>query len=422
VRGAGTWGRVIAAGSVLAIAGLTLSPLPHAAAAAARTPLLCLVCGDHGGMDVILNVILFLPLGFGLRLAGASIRRATLGAALLSFTVELLQYTVVVGRDASLSDLLTNTLGGLLGAILVDRVPLLVMPPRRAATRLFAAGILAWLGLLALSGWLLAPDFGNGNLFSVTGAYGAPQAFTGRVLEVRRHGRPEPWLGVPPDGEALRAELREGRVEVEARVVTGPEARGRRWIYAVLEGVEPRWDLSEDRRDVLLGVPARAQRFRLGTPSVMLPRGLPADTGRVAALRAVERNRTLQVTSTYDGTTRSVTLSLNPVLGWTLLAPFDLGAGPQVRTVTVLMLLLAGLVLGRWARWSERPRLAGAALAAAIGLGLGAIPLLQGYPPVQWAEWLAALAGAAAGWARSPAEAYLERRCGSPSTAESFSS
>ncbi|HET7241044.1 MAG TPA: VanZ family protein, partial [Gemmatimonadales bacterium] len=62
-------------------------------------------------MDVFLNLLLFVPLGAGLRLAGWRWRSVVLGAALVSFTVELLQYTVVTGRDASLSDLLTNTTG-----------------------------------------------------------------------------------------------------------------------------------------------------------------------------------------------------------------------------------------------------------------------------------------------------------------------
>ena len=85
--------------ALLAIGALTLRSAPSQILDAQRTPLDCLVCGDVGGADVLLNVALFVPLGIGL----AGLRRSlpfTIAAAfLLSFSIELLQYTVIVGRD-----------------------------------------------------------------------------------------------------------------------------------------------------------------------------------------------------------------------------------------------------------------------------------------------------------------------------------
>ena len=104
-------GRWLSALGLVAIAILTLRPVPTQAAASASTPLLCLVCGSNGGADVFLNLLLFAPLGVGLRLAGWRWRSVVATAALVSFAVELLQFTVVTGRDASLSDLVTNTTG-----------------------------------------------------------------------------------------------------------------------------------------------------------------------------------------------------------------------------------------------------------------------------------------------------------------------
>ena len=55
-------------GTVLAVTGLaailvgTLTPNPRQAAASAATPLLCIVCGEGGGTDVLLNLLLFTPL------------------------------------------------------------------------------------------------------------------------------------------------------------------------------------------------------------------------------------------------------------------------------------------------------------------------------------------------------------------------
>jgi VanZ family protein len=89
-------------------------------------------------VDVFLNLLLFAPLGAGLRLAGWRWRSVVAAAALVSFTVELLQFTVVTGRDASLSDLVTNTTGAAVAAALAARWRAIVLPAPRAAARLFA--------------------------------------------------------------------------------------------------------------------------------------------------------------------------------------------------------------------------------------------------------------------------------------------
>ena len=61
------------------------------------------------------NILMFLPLGAGLALAGIRPRRAMAAIVALTVTVELLQYTVIPGRDGALDDILSNTVGGLLG-------------------------------------------------------------------------------------------------------------------------------------------------------------------------------------------------------------------------------------------------------------------------------------------------------------------
>ncbi|MGH7318994.1 MAG: VanZ family protein, partial [Candidatus Rokuibacteriota bacterium] len=80
-------------------------------------PFFCLLCGEHGLADWILNVALFVPLGVGLVIAG--LRPATAVGIGLATTigVEALQVNVVAGRDTSLSDILSNTLGTLVGAL-----------------------------------------------------------------------------------------------------------------------------------------------------------------------------------------------------------------------------------------------------------------------------------------------------------------
>src|SRR5918994_7063288 len=105
-------GAVLASAGLVAILVLTLAPNPRQARAADQTPLLCLVCGESGGADVALNLLLFIPLGMGLALRGWAWSRVVVSCGLLSLGVETLQYAASTGRDASLSDLLTNTMSG----------------------------------------------------------------------------------------------------------------------------------------------------------------------------------------------------------------------------------------------------------------------------------------------------------------------
>ena len=103
---------------LLAIAAATLTPLPLNEYRAAETPFWCLVCGSLGLIDVILNVALFLPLGVGLQRLGWPLARLALACFLLSLAVESLQIITIAGRDASVSDLITNTSGGILGGFI----------------------------------------------------------------------------------------------------------------------------------------------------------------------------------------------------------------------------------------------------------------------------------------------------------------
>ena len=77
-------------------------------------PSLCLLCGDQSILDAVLNSLLFIPLGLGLRLAGMSRRRAFAIGLVTTITVETLQLGIP-GRDTSLGDIFTNSFGGLLG-------------------------------------------------------------------------------------------------------------------------------------------------------------------------------------------------------------------------------------------------------------------------------------------------------------------
>ena len=86
------------------------------------------------------------------------------------------------------------------------------------------------------------------------------------------------------------------------------------------------------------------------------------------------------------------------------------------RTLTALWLGALILPAGYWAGFIRRPVWGLGGVAATLGAGLAVLPSLTGYPPAHWSEWLGGFLGATLGWALHWFAAYLQSRCGSPST------
>jgi glycopeptide antibiotics resistance protein len=66
------------------------------------------------------NVLLFMPLGAALGLYDVSLRSALLASVALSGAIEVAQFVVVPGRTSSVDDVVLNTLGAILGYLLVS--------------------------------------------------------------------------------------------------------------------------------------------------------------------------------------------------------------------------------------------------------------------------------------------------------------
>lgn len=414
-------GLILACLGGLFIAWATLTPAANPLQAR-LTPLLCLVCGDHGGADVGANLLLFVPLAAGLRLAGVSWRRVVLASALLSLTVELLQYFVIPGRDASLSDVLTNTTGGAVGAALAPEAVAALRPQPTRARRLFLAGAAAWLATMAMSAWLLAPAVLKGRLIS---NWADPSAgwdvFTGVVDSVRLNGREMPADDLAPDRDALRSELAEGTFRLEVIFRSGIPRRDQAWIYHLRTPRGEVLTLYQLGRHAGVELPARAQRFRARPVTATLRDGLPADSGVPVRVRVTAAAGVVRLVSTYQGQTHRSELGISPAYGWRLISPFELGFGEEVEWFSALCLTASVLPLAYWASRAPRRRVAAATLGLTLAAGLAVVPVLAGFSPVAGYEWIGAAVGVAAGWAGQLGAAYLERRCASPS-ASAFSS
>jgi hypothetical protein len=405
-------GLALAAAGLLFIARATLAPSPDPNGLTLLTPLWCVVCGDSGGADILVNLLLFVPFAAGLRLAGVSWRRTVAISAALSLTVELLQLLVIPGRDASLSDLLTNTTSGAIGAAMAPHLPAAFHPTRTQAGRLLAGGALVWLAALGSSAGLLVPAVQDGVVRSGwAGEAPGRDIFFGEVGAVQLEGLPMPKDAVPPDSAALRSQLERGRFSLVAELISGRPVSYHSWIYKLRADSRDELILYQFGRQAGITVPVRAVRYLMRPVTVTLPDGLPADAGVAVRLEASASGGVVRLRSTYAGATRAIEYGLSPAYGWRLISPFDLGAGTGVRWFTALGLALSVLPLGYWA--ARAGPAAGSVPAVTIVAGLTLPCRLAGLPPVHWSEWGAAGLGVLAGWALQRGAAYLERRCAS---------
>lgn len=151
---ASSWSNRTLIASVAAILLLTLYPFRFGLNGHIYGPVLPFFLDgwgkNAGELDAFLNVLLFVPFGFGLALRSrkkGKSRAATLGlclagGALLSYTVELLQFYIPM-RDSGWEDVFTNSSGSVVGFLLFELCGTFALGLLADAERIFGA----WLSL-----------------------------------------------------------------------------------------------------------------------------------------------------------------------------------------------------------------------------------------------------------------------------------
>jgi hypothetical protein len=405
---------------LLLIAGTTLIPLPQQTAAAAATPLGCLVWGEAGGVDVLNNIVLFMPLGLGLSLIGVRTSRVVLLGALLSLTLELLQFTVIPGRDASLSDLLTNSVGSGAGALIGRHLWELLWPTAERALFLAVAGGFAWLGVQAGTAVLLrpwAPEIVRGAAWAraVTGR----TPFHGTVTEavVSDFDLPNKLKPAP----RLAERLRQGDVRLQLSLLSGNRTAVWSPVFEVLGARGSVLSVEAVGSDLAFHPPMRSARLRLRRPALRLPEALPSIPGVPLRITARARGDTLAASwSIAEGRISRSLQVLGPSLGWSLVTPVRYAFGREARWITGVWIAGWLAVIAYWsAARRGRPAVTASMLALLLCTGLALVPVMFGYPVSHWTEWLAGAAGLGVGYAGHHFAAYLGTRCDSPSIKES---
>ena len=392
-----TIGRWLLLLSLGAIAYITLLP-NDGSRSAGLTKLSCLVCGDFGGVDVLLNTVLFVPFGLALGLMRVPWPRVVVMALIVTAGIELSQLTIISGRDASLSDLLTNTAGAALGGWFAPHWRRWLLPDPATARQLCAALLIGWVLTRLSTAWLLRPSFPESRWYGQVAPKDVyPADFLGTVLRADLAQVPATSAEMPE----LRAAFRSREIDVDAVVTGAIPTRSLASVLSVLD--EHRSEvvlLGQEQDAARLRFRLRTADLRFRTPSLRLEHALVDTPGEQTRLTGRLAPGTLTLTSGSAERRFSSTLALSPGLGWALLLPFDVGLTPRAAMLgtaacTGAAMLVIGLLAGL-AR-PDRPLVAILASGAAAAIGLS-VPLVV-FPEatLELTELLAALLGASQG-------------------------
>lgn len=409
-------GHAVTAGSIAVIGLLTLRPYSGPIASFAW----CLLCGEFQTRDVILNFLLFIPLGVGLSLERHRFRRSAILILITTLVVECLQATVVPGRSSTLSDIVTNSAGGIAGYWLTARWPAWVLPARRRSRRLLLAYVVAFVALQAtvssaavrLRG---APEYWG----QWTHVWRTTVPFRGTLQSFVVNGK-----RVPDDrGRMLAGSITPlllgDSIQLSIDVTPGPPVERLAAIASVSN--ETRGNIllvGQFGRDLIVRERMRGSRAGMRTPTfrfadVFAESGeptpwTPPDASRSSTHVDVSfTDRQIVVTFSRDTVRRTRAVAITPALAWAFLDPFESPISRAATAINVCWIVILFFPLGYWlarsTRRESRPepvvsRLAQYALALASAvIGLEVLPVLAGISPSTWGEWMGAIVGAVAG-------------------------
>jgi hypothetical protein len=405
-----TFGAIVTLVALVVIASATLPP--GGPRSTVPPPWLCLVCGPGGGVDVVLNVLLFIPLGVGLGMRGGSIRRATLLALLVSLSVESWQYFVVVGRDATISDLITNTTGGCIGAVISTTALAWLFPNRRRAAVLTVVAAAAVSGVLGSTALGLQPSIAPRLYYAqIEPRPTNPEPFSGRLLSTALNGHPVMYEGELQDADgAPWPVVVDDRVQLEVVLVPGPRVPRMTPIVRITNASWEAAALTQERDALVFRARTRAADARLRPPALGVAGVLPAtplaSSDTIRAVGVLEK-RGLRMNVTRGNTVRSYSLPFRVALGWSFFVPYFTVHYQHV--VWISAVWLGGLLVpvGYWSRRAA----VGARFAALamVGIALVAAPLMANLSATSVVEWAGAAIGFGIGLCLATA---IDRRYG----------
>ncbi len=396
-----TAGWILAALGFAFIAIMTLTPQPGPPAYA---PSLCVFCGEMAVQDIILNIILFVPFGAGLRLAGVRRYRVIAIAFCFSAAIELLQMHIIAGRDSSLGNVITNTLGGALGAALADSWRAWILPTAKQARRALWGGAILWVAILGTTVWALHRALPDTTLWGEWDpAILHFDRFPGTVVKANAAGFDFP-PGARGSDPVFRHRLVSDSVLVSATVIPGPPTVRTAPIVSVYDPERTQvFLLAQRQRSLVFSIRMNAGRAMIRDPIIGLDDVFPLAHARrasdtvYAAAGIVGRALVIRSDNDTHRHARERRITLGPALGWTFFLPWPYAFGTETTSLSALWLGGLFLPLAYWGGRARRPVETGIVLGAALVAGLVVMPLAMRGAFVGWAEWLGIAIGGAVG-------------------------
>ena len=349
--------------TIVAVLLIAMATLPPAPGNPIEPRWQCLVCGSTGMTDVVVNVVMFLPYGVGLAMARTRPRVAIPLIIATTFAIELLQYRVIVGRDGTLSDVITNSVGGIAGFLAAARWQWWMFASARTSAGLALTVLAAWVATLSAS----AVAFQVTSQLHGATARLAPVIspfphFTGRIHAASLDGTPLADHDVTrPDRDWSRGHV------LEASITTNDSVTGPSPILQLGQETTDQMSLVQQRTDLFGRVRLRASDWRLVVPAIELPNAF-ASAGDPTRVRVRVREREVTVGVTSPNVSDSVVVELAPTLGWSLLVPIGRSVGPLFRWLSALWVSGLLIPLGFW---SGQLAVSDAQAASLVGVSAG---------------------------------------------------
>ncbi len=340
--------------------------------------------------DFLLNIVLFVPFGVGLGMAGIPIRRAVIIGALASAAVETAQIWIP-GRFAEILDVISNTGGTLLGTAIVAGW---------ASRARWWRTIGPTLAVLTAFSWLAAARLIRPSIPRTDHEWwaehrpevaGRPR-FPGKVLEVMLQGTSLPDGAIPQSADLATRLARADTVILKASIESGAPVSERSAILEVYMGVTRQYmSLWQEGRDLIVYQRLAMADWGFRPPSLRIQDALPTGAGKPVEVEVRSSRGSLEA-AVGNGSIRREAVTLAAEQFWTGFLPFSYTAsrGPTVWPALLALgtFLIAGAGIG------GRPVL----LAVMLGISLGAAPMLGTAPFPSWLVLGAAVLGLWAGY------------------------
>jgi len=401
---------VVVGAAVIAFATLT----PNGGSPPPFNPL-CVLCGESGAVDLVLNVLLFVPLGVGLALVEARPARAIAGMFAASLVIELLQFFVIPGRDATIRDVLMNSLGGGLGFAIGSYRNSLIRPSASLGLKLLAGWTIVWLTLQTVAAYSLMPALTQSKYYGQIGRELGEMlsAFPGEILKPTVDSVVIPDSVFPADRVRRLLSRRQGAL-IQATVIPRGCPTTTAGIVRIADAdLREILLLAQNDADLLFGVRTGAEMLRLRPMRYRLhhvfgPNSTCGYMGDTILLQARYARTGVFLRAAARGTVTEETIAPNVSQGWRLFLPAQtyIEPGSWSATLTAMWLFILMLPAGYWGFFIAPDTQVGKARATAtpavfvlaiLMIAFVGAPALFGIPKVRPWEWMAALGGAVAG-------------------------